>query len=200
MSVHKKIVSLAFATTLAGAGLIGSASTAGAASCYGSAHSYNKPANSSFLPNIVYGHLKSTSNCADINIKPNAPRYVRVCFVPSNGDTYCQDGYTLAPADEWTEIATDVEDGTKFAFHFQGRRSINGVLGSVRPGRAARGLAVSAVWYGGFLRWMGRGRCRGCTCGSRRSWRVCRSGRCGGGWPMDAGAMSGRGPGRTGFR
>jgi hypothetical protein len=50
MSVHKKIVSLAFATTLAGAGLIGSASTAGAASCYGSAHSYNKPANSSFLP------------------------------------------------------------------------------------------------------------------------------------------------------
>ncbi|MFI6080233.1 hypothetical protein ACIBBB_04475 [Streptomyces sp. NPDC051217] len=119
MSIHRKISSLVVTTALASTALIGSASTASAATCYGSAHSYSKPADSTFLPNIGNGHFRTTSNCADINIKTNADRYIRVCFVPSSGGTQCQDDFKLARRGVWTVIATDVRDATKFAFVFE---------------------------------------------------------------------------------
>ncbi|MET9552341.1 hypothetical protein [Streptomyces sp. NPDC006645] len=104
-------------TALVGLGAV--APSASAATCYGSAHSYSKPANSTFLPNIGNGHFRTTSNCADINVKTNADRYIKVCFAPSSGDTQCQDDFKLARRGVWTVIATDVKDATKFAFHFE---------------------------------------------------------------------------------
>ncbi|GHB76340.1 hypothetical protein GCM10010377_78410 [Streptomyces viridiviolaceus] len=84
-------------------------------SCYGSAKSYTKPADVRWYPST--GRLTTTSNCADINIKPNQSAYVEVCFYPTSGGSTCN-SYKYAPAGQWTVVATDVRDGTRFQFHF----------------------------------------------------------------------------------
>lgn len=96
-----------------------------AASCYGSAKSYSKPDGEEYYP-AGSSYLTTTSNCADINIKPNTDRYVAVCFIPSSGSPYCQSSYTLATGGQWNVIATGVQTGTRFYFDFRSTALSNG--------------------------------------------------------------------------
>ncbi|WP_051790244.1 hypothetical protein [Streptomyces sp. NRRL S-1022] len=93
-----------------------------AASCYGSAHAYSKPSGSYDYP-TGSAYLTTTGNCADINIKTNTNRYVKVCWLKT-GD--CQSDYTLTTAGQWTTVATDVADGTDFFFWFRSDASSTG--------------------------------------------------------------------------
>lgn len=120
MPMRQRIAATAVSAVLAG-GAIGLAPAAQArdaapASCYGDANSYHKPAGTHWLP---AGDLFSTSSsCADINLKPNTNRYVKVCF-EKDGRQECQANYTLARAGEWNVIARNVRDGALFAFEFR---------------------------------------------------------------------------------
>ncbi|MEU3732045.1 hypothetical protein AB0E81_21940 [Streptomyces sp. NPDC033538] len=120
MPMRQRIAATAMSTVLAG-GALGLAPAAQAhdiapASCYGSANSYLKPAGTYWLP---AGDVFSTSSaCADINIKPNTNRYVKVC-VESGGAQTCQKNYTLARAGQWTVIARSGGVGELFAFEFR---------------------------------------------------------------------------------
>ncbi|MEV6113947.1 hypothetical protein AB0L59_15865 [Streptomyces sp. NPDC052109] len=93
----------------------GTATPRTATSCYGDAHSYAKADGNAWYPGNG-SWLHTTSSCSDINIKPNTDRYVAVCWVTTKK---CQGTYTLAPAGQWTAVATDVLDGTTFYFVFR---------------------------------------------------------------------------------
>ncbi|MFI6874668.1 hypothetical protein ACIBL6_14615 [Streptomyces sp. NPDC050400] len=129
MRKHKRLVTFALTGALAAAGLVGgTATSAGAAarSCYGEAWSYSKPSNTNFQPaSALYF---ATDNCADINIKTNTSRRVKVCFYASGGGlNYCQSDYKTTTAGEWKAIATDVIDGTKFKFQFASSAASTGM-------------------------------------------------------------------------
>ncbi|GAB1339952.1 hypothetical protein ACE1SV_65420 [Streptomyces sp. E-15] len=96
-----------------------------ATSCYGSAHSYFKPDGDETYP-ADSGLLTTTSNCSDINLKPNTDRYVAVCWDTGGPVAPCQDHYTLAYAGQWNVIATDVYDGTRFFFTFRSTAQSSG--------------------------------------------------------------------------
>ncbi|MDF3147075.1 MULTISPECIES: hypothetical protein [unclassified Streptomyces] len=129
MSARKRFIALAVTGAVAGSGLIATtAGTAGAVtrgdvvaqSCYGSADDYTKASGTQIYPNYpTFFYLKTSSNCADINIKTDTNRYVKVCFLTSGGGTSCQTDYKLATAGNWRVIATNVKDGTEFQFHFR---------------------------------------------------------------------------------
>ncbi|MGP4044900.1 hypothetical protein [Streptomyces sp. 2A115] len=126
MHIRKRFVAVAMTGALAGAGLIGgTAGAAGAAtqgdvvaqSCYGNAWSYSKPSGTYFQPQSVTYFM--TGNCADINIKTDTGRRVKVCFYSSSGGlNYCQSEYKTTTAGEWKVIADDVLRGTNFKFQF----------------------------------------------------------------------------------
>ncbi|MDF3147074.1 MULTISPECIES: hypothetical protein [unclassified Streptomyces] len=127
MNIRKRFVAVAVTGVFAGGSLIGStATTAGAAtegevvaqSCYGNAWGYSKPEGANFQPSSGALYF-ATDNCADINIKTNTSRKVKVCFYASGGGLdYCQSAYKTTTAGEWKVIASDVKDGTKFKFQF----------------------------------------------------------------------------------
>jgi hypothetical protein len=98
----------------------------GVLGCYDWAKSYSKPAGTQFHPRPADTHLTATTFCQDIQIRPTASRYVKVCFKPSTGAEYCQVGYKYAAANVWTVIATSVQDKTKFYFKFQSPAASNG--------------------------------------------------------------------------
>ncbi|MDT0448370.1 hypothetical protein [Streptomyces hesseae] len=117
---------------LAAASLMGSASVASAAdaspqkseqikSCFDHSHTYYKETGE-----YLSGMGTTTSNCANINIKPKTTRDVMVCFYPKNRDPFCQDHYTTAKANEWTSIAFDVLDGSDFRFLFNSSAQSDG--------------------------------------------------------------------------
>ncbi|MFD5315710.1 hypothetical protein [Streptomyces sp. NPDC127098] len=120
----KRAAAVASGLLLTFGGLSGAATAAdadtrgdvGAQACYDVINSYIKPAGQSYYP---YGgpDLGTTSRCNDINILPNTSGYIAVCFKPSSGPQYCN-GYRWAPAGQWTVVATDVRDGTRFYFAF----------------------------------------------------------------------------------
>ncbi|MFD4240093.1 hypothetical protein ACFWP3_00490 [Streptomyces sp. NPDC058525] len=59
----------------------------------------------------------TTSNCYDINVRPNAGTKVRTCFFPSSAPSYCN-GWRWLNGGVWGLAATDVKDGTKFYLEF----------------------------------------------------------------------------------
>lgn len=138
MNIRKRIAALALTGAVVGGGLIATtaatAGTAGAAtqgevvaqSCYGNAWSYSKPSGTPFSPtNTTY---LTTANCADINIKTNTDRKVKVCFYAGGGGlNYCQPDYKSTKAGEWKVIASDVKDGTKFRFQFESSAASTGM-------------------------------------------------------------------------
>ncbi|GAP47417.1 hypothetical protein [Streptomyces azureus] len=123
MHIRKRFVAVAVSGALACAGLIGgtaSAATPGevvAQSCYDNAWSYSKPSGTYFQPQSVTYFM--TGNCADINIKTDTDRRVKVCFYSSSGGlNYCQSSYKTTTAGQWKVIASDVLKGTNFKFQF----------------------------------------------------------------------------------
>jgi hypothetical protein len=128
VNLHQRIAAGASAATL----LVGvtalaptaHAGEAGALSCYGSSTTYSKPAGTHWLP--AGALFWTTGNCTDINIKPKTNRYVKVCFETSSGGSDCQPGYTLALANQWNVIASNVQNGVPFAFEFRSDALSNG--------------------------------------------------------------------------
>ncbi|MEU0299455.1 hypothetical protein ABZ252_08300 [Streptomyces sp. NPDC006175] len=118
MKKRSLLVTIALTGALAGGGLAG-ATSASAATCYGSYKSFYKSDGTQYAP-TGNSYWSATSNCDDINIKiPNA-KSVKVCFYkkPSGSLNYCQTNYKTTRANEWTAIATDVNDGTIYRFKF----------------------------------------------------------------------------------
>ncbi|WP_415949702.1 hypothetical protein [Streptomyces sp. KLOTTS4A1] len=105
----------------AGALTVGTATTAQAATCYGGA-SYKSFALGSDEAEHRFGPYYTSSRCNDINLKITSwgnasPLYVRVCFYPTSGGSYCNSWkkfYKSSSLNNWRVIATDVRDGTKF--------------------------------------------------------------------------------------
>lgn len=102
----------------------GAATPTVATSCLGTARSYSTsyssitgyydwPAND--------GLATTTSNCSDINVKPNATESVRTCFIGGG----CNSFRTIS-AGTWGLAATGVLDGTEFWLDFK-----SGSTGSV---------------------------------------------------------------------
>ncbi|MFE5401122.1 hypothetical protein ACFQ9Z_06900 [Streptomyces sp. NPDC056580] len=133
MNIRKTVTASLFSAVLLG-GALAAAPTAqaqtdggtGALSCYGSAKSYSKPAGNRWYPQGG-PYLTATTNCADINIKPNSTTSIAVCWLPSSGGSYCQSGFKTAPAGQWTVVATDVLAGTHFYFDFGSTAANSGV-------------------------------------------------------------------------
>jgi hypothetical protein len=113
---------VAVSTVMAGSSTAASAAPdgdVGIQSCYGDAFPYYKAAGDYDHPDNNYS--KTTTSCADINIKVDTPSitYVRVCFY--NRDTgypSCQAAYTAVTAGRWTTIATNVKDNALYFFNF----------------------------------------------------------------------------------
>ncbi|MBU6532254.1 hypothetical protein [Streptomyces mayonensis] len=119
--------SLAAASVVVGTTADAGAAEQGAQSCYGNAWSYSKPSGTYFQPSSGALYF-ATGNCADINIKTNTSRKVKVCFYASGGGlNYCQSGYKTTTAGQWKVIATDVIDGTKFKFQFASQAASSGM-------------------------------------------------------------------------
>ncbi|MFF2959887.1 hypothetical protein ACFVT1_13460 [Streptomyces sp. NPDC057963] len=117
----------AAATTLSATAAEPEAATA-IQSCYGSAQ--NCTAKAYPGQDTVHwpytGYARTTVNCADINVKTDYDRRVRVCFAPKNT---CN-AYRLAKKGQWTVAASDVWprkgsasdvlDGSGFYIQFTG--------------------------------------------------------------------------------
>lgn len=114
-----RLAAAAGAVALAATGLtVGFNDTASAAGCYDSYKLMSKPDGRYYSP-TGSGWYQTTSACKDINLRLNtvvhdSGRNVKVCF--ENGG--CQEDWTWVKPGEWTEIATDVRDGSKFKFRF----------------------------------------------------------------------------------
>jgi hypothetical protein len=124
MSIRKAVTASLFSAVLLG-GVLAAAPAAqaqssgetGALSCYGSAKSFSKPSGNRWYPQGG-SYLTATSNCNDINIKPNTTTKIAVCWLPSSGGSSCQSSFKTAPAGQWTVVATNVLVGTHFYFDF----------------------------------------------------------------------------------
>ncbi|MEQ4306329.1 hypothetical protein ABNF97_33975 [Plantactinospora sp. B6F1] len=88
-------------------------------SCYGSARSYDADSyNGGPGRWPATGYATTTSNCIDINVKPNQGEYVKAClYQSSTGSWRCND-YRWIPGGTWGEAATDVLNGTRFYLLF----------------------------------------------------------------------------------
>jgi hypothetical protein len=98
------------------------AATSAATSCYGSAKSYT--ADSTYYEWPQGAELAvTTSNCADINVKPNSSESVRTCFWPSGAGGWQCNAYRSIAAGTWGLAATDVKNGTSFYVQFKSASS-----------------------------------------------------------------------------
>jgi hypothetical protein len=131
MRIRRHAIGIATAATLVTCAMTGApaadAAVPGvtpAVTCYGSAHSYSKASGDFTYPSGT-SDLGTTSACTDINIKTNTDRYVLVCLL-SGAEYYCQSSFTLAHAGQWTTVATNVLNGTRFIFDFRSDALSNG--------------------------------------------------------------------------
>ncbi len=126
-NTRKRLVASIGGLALVVSGVGGGTATAasegqpGVLACYDYARQYNKLAGAKHYPIYYPGGtwLTTSSQCANINIKPSSTRYVKVCFDPYTGSPYCQSNWKFAPADKWTSVAVDVLNGTRFKFFFE---------------------------------------------------------------------------------
>lgn len=121
MYIRSRAVRILAITALTAGGLTAAgtatatAAPSAAESCYGSAKSYSTDSNNWWPQGSAWAY--TTSNCADINVKPSSGVYVKTCFAPTSGDSYCN-SYRWIAAGTWGLAATDVNDGTKFFLQF----------------------------------------------------------------------------------
>jgi|SRR6476660_8808589 len=88
----------------------------GIQSCYGSQKYYSSDTYGMWphYPSPTYA--TTTTACADINIKPTFGTSVTVCFEAWGGAC---NGYKWAPGSQWTVIASNVRDGSRFWIFFE---------------------------------------------------------------------------------
>ncbi|MGW7542834.1 hypothetical protein ACWGKQ_17245 [Streptomyces sp. NPDC054770] len=129
MYIHSRAVRILAITALTAGGLTAAgtatatAAPSAAESCYGSAKSYTTSPSNWWPAGAAWAY--TTSNCADINVKPNTDVNVKTCFDPTSGDSYCNASRKIS-AGTWGLAATNVSDGTKFFLQFD--RSSSGIV------------------------------------------------------------------------
>jgi hypothetical protein len=100
---------LAAAGTLLGTALAAPAPASAAVSCYGGAVNWSYRGGGQEI-----GPYTASSRCVDINLRTTG-NYVVACVVFIDHTTECNRGGTYqVVGPEWTEIATDVRNGTRF--------------------------------------------------------------------------------------
>ncbi|MFG3063475.1 hypothetical protein ACGFYM_33580 [Streptomyces sp. NPDC048231] len=92
-----------------------------ATSCYGSAKSFSTDSADQWPQGANYA--TTTSNCADINVKPTSGMWVQTCFLGAN--FYCNKA-TWITGGTWGTAATGVLNGT--AFYLQFDRPTHGLV------------------------------------------------------------------------
>ncbi|WP_052864343.1 hypothetical protein [Streptomyces niger] len=98
-----------------------------AASCLGTAKNYSGTPGSGSSNAHWPGTGKwayTTANCADINLKTNYTRTVRVCFKATGG---CN-AWKSAKKGVWKVIASGVKDGSGFYVQFKGVNASTGKI------------------------------------------------------------------------
>lgn len=98
-----------------------SAEGASSAGCYEGAVGYSKSDGNEYPQGIFF---TATGDCSDINIKPNAGVFVKVCFLGGP----CQPSFTVAPAGRWTAVATGVRSGANFVYQFSSTAPTDGAM------------------------------------------------------------------------
>ncbi|MBW8705483.1 hypothetical protein MBT84_38355 [Streptomyces sp. MBT84] len=117
MHIRSRGITVLAAAALAAGGLTAATGTSAnaapavAASCYGSAKSFSTASDNTW-PATSYA--RTTSNCGDINVKPNAGMWVQTCFLTTGA---CNKA-TWITGGTWGTAATNVLDGTYFYLHF----------------------------------------------------------------------------------
>lgn len=81
-------------------------------SCYGSAKNYDTAVTFQDEGWPIRGTVTTTSNCADINVKPSNGVYVHTCW--DNGDCH---QFRWIPGSTWGVAASDVLNGTRQETH-----------------------------------------------------------------------------------
>ncbi|NBM16647.1 hypothetical protein [Streptomyces sp. GC420] len=114
--MRKTLTSAVAALGLAGSALVITAPTAGAApsavqSCYGGAVSYSTTVG--YWP-TGSGYARTSSACADINVKPSRTVQVATCFRSTGA---CNAWRTISGG-TWGVAATNVQDGTDYFLIF----------------------------------------------------------------------------------
>lgn len=85
-------------------------------SCYGSAKNYTAiGSGSTAVWPAGTAWAKATSHCADINIKVNYNRHVKVCFRSG-----CPANFQYAKKGQWKVLAQRVPNGKEFFLEFSG--------------------------------------------------------------------------------
>jgi hypothetical protein len=115
-------------------------STSTLATCYGGAKSWDAghgdpDGEPNYIPSFDdpaderpsgggIGYYRASARCNDINLRITnyggaSTIHARVCFLPSSGGYYCNQGRNYNANDTaWHVIATDVLDGTRFEVRF----------------------------------------------------------------------------------
>jgi len=93
-------------------------------SCYGSARDYTaiRFGIVAYWPGVD-SHACATTNCADINVKTNYTRHVKVC---RRSGGMPEQHTTLVRQGEWTVVATNARDGAYFHVVFDGENNGTG--------------------------------------------------------------------------
>ncbi|GAA3017476.1 hypothetical protein Sfulv_61870 [Streptomyces fulvorobeus] len=116
MHVISRTARLGAATALAVGGLTGvsaapaSAAPASAQSCFGDAVNYTSFA----VAWPSSGWARTTTSCADINVRPDREVIVRTCFKVTGT---CNAGRIASP-NVWTVAASNVRDGAEYRLYF----------------------------------------------------------------------------------
>ncbi|MEI5098702.1 hypothetical protein RB200_08575 [Streptomyces sp. PmtG] len=130
-----RIVPFAMTTALLAGGTAALASGASAAeptadaavSCYGSARNYTGtpggPGRNAHWP-ATGRYAYATRNCADINLKVNYTRQVRICFK----NTGQCNAWKTARKGVWKVAASNVRDGAGFYVQFKGANRSTGKI------------------------------------------------------------------------
>ncbi|MEU5160041.1 hypothetical protein AB0G74_10580 [Streptomyces sp. NPDC020875] len=112
----RSLLPVILATGALTAGTTAPASAGPAQTCYGGSVPYT----SAHSPDSGFQEWPANEattgpNCADINIRPTQGVEVRVCLIA----TGTCNGWTWAPANSWTVIASGVPDNTHYFLRFK---------------------------------------------------------------------------------
>jgi hypothetical protein len=91
---------------------------AAAASCLGGAWKYTKASGEIYAPPGA-AYYRTTSRCADIQVKPDQVTVLRLCYLKNHdpGQPVCK-GWVDVYTGRWTVLGTDFKDGVEFWFEF----------------------------------------------------------------------------------
>ncbi len=125
MRIRSRMAPIALTSVMLGGGMAAATAATASAdapkagaqiqSCYGSAKNYKaEGSGTTAIWPAGTAWAKTTGNCADINIKVNYNRHVKICYRHGCGD------YQYAKAGQWKVLDDNVPNGWEFYLEFSG--------------------------------------------------------------------------------